>query len=156
MASAVRPRLVSHRGLSGTKNRATRNSAAGRTPDPSIQRQPVDTFQASLVGEAIHQLTIETTSMPVMMATWLSDTRRPRMAAGATSAIYNGESIEAVPTAKPPNRRAITNSVRFRGKAAPMAETANSRAASNKIFFRPKRSLKVLPARRRSCSHQHA
>ena len=111
-ASPLRPCLASQRGLSGTRNRAARKSTAGSAPEASIHRQPKATFQISFAGEAISQLTTETTTMPVMMATWFSETRRPRTPAGATSAMYSGESIEVVPTAKPASSRAATNPLR--------------------------------------------
>ena len=142
-ASCCRPCLVSQRGLSGTTSRQSRNSTAGSTSEPNIHRQPVLTFHDSPGADsATSQLTMATTSMPEMMAIWLSETNRPRRWAGATSAMYSGESIDAMPTPSPPTNRAITNSEKVRGRADPMADTANSTADSSRTLLRPKRSLK--------------
>jgi hypothetical protein len=44
---------------------------------------------------------------PTTMATWLTRTSRPRIRAGATSAMYMGEMMEARPTPIPPTIRKI-------------------------------------------------
>ena len=75
------------------------------------------------------------------MASWLSETRRPRIRAGATSAMYMGDCIEAIPTPTPPMIRATINSTKLRGTAEPMAETAKRTAENNNATFRPYRSL---------------
>ena len=43
--------------------------------------------------------------------------------------------------ARPPSRRASTNSVRLRASAVPIDEIVNSAAAASSNFFLPKRSL---------------
>ena len=79
--------------------------------------------------------------MPVTIANWFTLTSRPRMRGGEISAIYNGESVEASPMARPPTRRAITNCVRSRGSAAAIDEAVNNAAAASSTRFLPKRSL---------------
>ena len=59
---------------------------------------------------------------------------------GEISAIYIGESIEAMPMPVPPTIRATTRCHGARGMADPTEQSTNSTAASNITFFRPKRS----------------
>ena len=80
-AAAPRPRSVSQRGLSGTKNSATKKASEGTTAETNIQRQLAGPPKES------SQFTRYASRMPVTMAIWLSETRRPRIAAGDTSAM---------------------------------------------------------------------
>ena len=43
------------------------------------------------------------------IANWLTTTSRPRKRAGATSAMYIGETVEAKPTPMPPTNRQTLN-----------------------------------------------
>ena len=72
--------VTSHRGLSGTNSRQTRNSTQGTTITPSIHRQlstpPTSTSR---------WFETKASAYPEKMANWLSDTMRPRRCAGAIS-----------------------------------------------------------------------
>ena len=46
------------------------------------------------------------------MVNWFSETRRPRHSAGLTSAMYMGETLDAMPMAEPPAIRQTTNQVK--------------------------------------------
>lgn len=67
--------------------------------------------------------------MPVTIANCFSETSSPRLGAGEIYAMYKGDRVEAVPTANPPTKRALTNSTRVRGRAAATDENVNSAAA---------------------------
>ena len=75
--------------------------------------------------------------MPNTMASWFSDTRRPRIRAGAISAIYMGDVIEAAPTPTPPSMRKTTNQDRLGGIADPIAETRNMAAHADQHLLAP-------------------
>ena len=81
-------------------------------------------------------------SIPETMANWFSETMRPRMRKGVTSAMYIGEVIEAAPMPIPPIKRKTMNWASVRGRAVPRAETKKARPATIRTFLRPKRSLK--------------
>src|SRR5690554_1695986 len=100
---------------------------------------------------AIPQLTKYTTSIPKIMANWLSETKRPRILAGAISPMYTGLMAEASPTPIPPTTRYTLNTIKrailgspslknnVSGKADPRADKKNKKAASIKECLRPKR-----------------
>ena len=73
------------------------------------------------------------------------DTNRPRKCAGAISAIYIGDKLEAIPMAKPPTKRNTLKKVKECTAPVPTAVQINNPAAKIKIGLRPKRSLS-LPA----------
>ena len=73
--------------------------------ETNIRRQPVLLIQVSSPWAAIVQLTKYTSSIPSTMDSWLNETRRPRIWLGAISAMYSGESIEAMPTPTPHRMR---------------------------------------------------
>ena len=80
------------------------------------------------------------------MVSWLIDTSRPRIAAGATSAMYMGERLDAIPMATPPSIRQETKSVKLGAQALPNDVAANRTAHHTSNRRRPKRSLSA-PAR---------
>ena len=53
------------------------------------------------------------------MVSWLSDTSLPLTEAGATSAIYIGDSPEAMPIAMPPKKRITRNGVNVSNAPVP-------------------------------------
>ena len=79
--------------------------------------------------------------MPITILSWLNDTMRPRIAAGAISAMYIGAMISAAPTPKPPSMRAATKVRKLGAAADATAEIANSTAAILRTGRRPRRSL---------------
>ena len=81
------------------------------------------------------------------MVSWFSDTRRPRMRAGAISAMYIGDRLEASPMAVPPSIRQATKTVNVGARPLPIEVTMKTRAATVRSFFRPKRSLRAPAAR---------
>lgn len=78
-----------------------RNTKAGKAAAQNIHRQAISLFHTSL-SLTRSQLTTCAASMPTTIVNWLSETSRPRIEAGATSAIYIGESPDAMPMAMPP------------------------------------------------------
>ena len=78
-----------------------------------------------------------------MMASWYTAISPPRRFAGEISAMYSGESIEAMPMPVPPTNRATTRCHGAVGIADPMAQSVNSTADRSSTFLRPKRSLNV-------------
>ena len=128
-ASSARPFLASQRGLSGTKNMQQEEEQRRARPSaPNIQRQPVWPFQEARIsaavapggtGRAMSQLTTWAARMPMTMVSWLIETSRPRMAAGAISAMYMGERFEARPMATPPRMRQATKTVKLGASAVP-------------------------------------
>ncbi len=75
------------------------------------------------------------------MLSWLNETMRPRISAGAISAMYIGAMISAAPTPRPPTMRAMTRVMKFGASADAIADTANSTAAIFSTGRRPMRSL---------------
>ena len=59
------------------------------------------------------------------------------MGAGATSAIYSGETFEAMPMATPPVIRHATNQKNVGAQPVSVDETANTNAVTSSRFFRP-------------------
>ena len=78
--------------------------------------------------------------MPSTMVIWFSETIRPRICAGLTSAIYIGARAEATPMPTPPTKRAMLNSVKSLNRPVPMADTVNSTADVVSSGLRPQRS----------------
>src|SRR5258708_39869977 len=83
----------------------------------NIQRHPSWPFQDRRMVSAdapsgtvcaIDQLTICAARIPTTMASWFSETRRPRHWAGLISAIYIGDRLDAMPMATPPTIRQAT------------------------------------------------
>ena len=77
---------------------------------PNIHRQPTCPFHEARIcsgvaptatGSAISQLITWASRMPITIVSWLIDTSLPRIAAGATSAMYRGERFDARPIADP-------------------------------------------------------
>ena len=120
---SVLPTIASQRGLSGMKNDSARKMIAGNAPAQNIHRQPIWQFHVSMVlsmtGSAMSQLVICAAKIPSTMVSWLSDTRRPRIFVGATSAIYIGDNPEAMPMPMPPKKRATRN--RLKSLKTPVA-----------------------------------
>ena len=115
----------------------------------NIQRQPNCQFQdwriISVVApegtaSAISQLTICAARIPTTIVIWFIDTRRPRHGAGLTSAMYTGETLDAIPMATPPVIRHMTNAVNVEAHPVSTEETANSTAEVINSFLRPNRS----------------
>src|SRR5690242_21929328 len=88
-----------------------------------------------------------------MIANWLNETSLPRILAGAISAIYIGEIMEAMPTPMPPIMRyttkeytsSVPKKLNVSGLQAPMAEIKKATAAMSNPFFLPK-DLEMKPA----------
>ncbi len=80
------------------------------------------------------------------IANWLTTTRRPRKRAGANSAIYIGDTVEASPTPIPPTNRQTLKSIMPRASALPMADAMNRAADNSNALLRPKRSASQTPA----------
>ena len=91
------------------------------------------------------------------MANWFHDTKYPLFSAGATSAIYIGESMDASPTPIPPRIRYTMKFDRkekspfpmpakpISGQAEPIAEKKKRRAASFMVVRLPSLSAKIPP-----------
>ena len=78
--------------------------------------------------------------MPSTIVIWFSDTIRPRISAGLTSAIYIGAKADATPMPIPPTKRAILNKVKSLNRPVPMADTVNNTADVISRGLRPQRS----------------
>ena len=76
---------------------------------------------------------------------WLIDTNCPLIFAGATSAMYNGDKSDAIPTPNPPMRRYAKNISRLLASPDPIAEMAKSNDETMSRGFRPYLPLN-LPA----------
>src|SRR4030042_1729007 len=100
---------------------------------------------------AMSQFTIWADRMPMTIVSWLVTTSRPRICAGATSAIYIGDRLEARPMATPPRIRNETNQLKLDAQPVRTEDTANSRAATTSKRLRPNLSLippeRTAPAR---------
>ena len=153
-AFSLYPDEASQRGLSGRTKLKTKKRAAGTTMAQNIHRHPICPFHErriisavawSATGSAICQLTICALRIPSTTVNWLMDTKRPRKWAGAISAIYIGERLEAMPMANPPMRRNTLNSPNVSAAPVPTAVQMNSPAASINMGLRPNLSLS-LPA----------
>ena len=71
------------------------------------------------------------------MASWFNETNVPRYLAGASSAIYMGDRMEATPTAIPPNILEKRKKESEWDEALPIAERKNRKAANISTFLRP-------------------
>ncbi len=85
--------------------------------------------------------------MPIVIASWYADTKRPRCSAGASSAAYRGAATAATPTPKPTTSRPATRIVTFGANASTAAPAANSPAAASNAVRRPSLSAISPPAR---------
>ena len=92
---------------------------------------------ATAVSRASNMLTTCAERMPNTMVIWLSETMRPRMCAGLTSAMYMGANAEAMPMPTPPTKRAILNKVNWENQPVPTALTVKSTAEHMSNGFRP-------------------
>src|ERR1035437_929943 len=72
---------------------------------------------------------------------------RPRRRAGEISEIYNGHTIEAMPTPTPPIQRKKISEVDDQLSAQPIEQINKKNEAASNPFLRPNRSL-VVPASR--------
>ena len=133
--------IFKYTGDSGITKLITKNNAAGSVSAQNIQRQPHSTsharFSATVVSLASSMFTICAPRMPSTIVIWFSDTIRPRISAGLTSAIYIGARADATPMPTPPMNRAILNKVKSLNSPVPMADTVNSSADSISSGFRP-------------------
>ena len=75
--------------------------------------------------------------MPITMVIWFSDTNLPRMAEGDTSAMYIGESPEAMPMPIPPKKRATRKAPKALNPPVIRAETKKMTAETMSSFLRP-------------------
>src|SRR5690242_6529846 len=74
------------------------------------------------------------------MVSWLTETMRPLMLAGDISAMYMGDSIDAMPTPRPPMMRKNTNQNSWCERPTPIAEMPNRKADNISPGFLPYRS----------------
>ena len=75
------------------------------------------------------------------MVSWLMETSLPRICAGATSAMYMGERLDARPMATPPSIRHATKMEKFGASALPSEVSANKNADAINSRLRPNLSL---------------
>ena len=115
----------------------------------NIQRQPncpfhdwrmVSAVASAGTLSAISQLTICAARIPTTMVNWFMDTRRPRDGAGLTSAMYTGDTLDAMPMATPPAIRQTTNRVKVGAHPVSTEEIAKIAAEAISRILRPKRS----------------
>ena len=88
------------------------------------------------------QLTICAPNIPSTIVSWFIDTILPLVSEGETSAIYIGESPDAMPMATPPINRAIRNGVKLSTAPVIYAEIRNINAENTSYGLLPKRSAK--------------
>ena len=85
------------------------------------------------------------------MVIWFSDTSLPRMAVGDISAMYMGESADAMPMPMPPTKRAMLKRVKSSNHPVATADTVKNTAAMISSGLRPYLSASmpamVAPAR---------
>ena len=133
-----------------------KNRAEGMAVSANIQRQPVWPYQEFWMNSSVdpagrlrtrYQLMYCASRMPTTRVSWFMDTSLPRIWAGAISAMYMGDRLEARPMATPPRIRHVTKMKKVGATAFPREVTANSRAEAINNFFRPNRSLRA-PAKR--------
>ena len=149
-APAPPTRLRMREGLSGAVRFRSASAgspartAARRRTGPRAPRRTAN-IQRQLAGPspASSQLTMYASRMPVTMAIWLSETRRPRIAAGRLRRCTSGASTEATPMAMPPMKRATVNSARFARQRRAQGRDAKSSGGRIRMRRRPKRSLSV-------------
>src|SRR5688572_12103642 len=75
--------------------------------------------------------------IPATIFTWKEPASRPLNLAGAISEIYIGPTTEDAPTARPPIKRNVTNSIQTDVEAHPIADNRYNIAMNIKTFFRP-------------------
>ena len=107
-------------------------------------------MSASLIpsgtGRAISQFTTCAESRPMTIVSWLIDTSCPRMARGATSAMYIGERFDASPMATPPVRRHARNTGNEFAAPVPIDVMAKMIADTIRRRLRPNLSLSAPEA----------
>lgn len=81
--------------------------------------------------------------MPIVKASWYSDTIIPRNREGENSEMYKGETIDATPMPNPPTKRNITNVVNEPESMQPTADIRNKTADSINTTLRPYLSLSL-------------
>ena len=127
-----------------------KNSSDGIAVTPNIQRQPLWPYQEFWMNSSVapagrwrtsDQLMSCAARTPITMVSWLTETSLPRICAGAISAIYIGERLDARPMATPPSIRHATKMAKFGASALPNEVTANKNADSSNNFLRPNLSL---------------
>src|SRR5690606_28577024 len=109
-------------GLFGTINIRAKNRIAGISSAQNIQRQPVCPFHEFKmasgvlplgIASAIRKLATWAARIPITKVNWLMDTNRPLYFAGAISAIYIGDRVEARPIPNPPMTLSTINNVKL-------------------------------------------
>ena len=127
------PRKIRKRGDSGMNRTPSRNAAAGTASIQNIQRQAGAPSQKIAPAPpailAIMSLLRKALNSPSTIAICCSEASRPRICAGATSAMYIGASTLAAPMARPPTIREV-----MKKPADPAAPVANA-LARNKTAF---------------------
>ena len=120
----------------------------------NIQRHPYATFHAARAAStsaasgngslvASVQLTICAARIPITIVSWLTATSRPRRWAGAISAMYIGDRLDAMPMATPPAMRQVTKAVNEPAQPVSADDPANSRDDASSSALRPNRSLRA-------------
>ena len=71
------------------------------------------------------------------MLNWKNPTSRPRLSAGAISAMYMGPSTDDAPIPSPPMKRASRKEYQSQASAHPRAETRYSTAVICRLARRP-------------------
>src|ERR1039457_3899288 len=144
------PFFASQRGLSGTRNMPRKNSSGGAALSANIQRHPFWPYQEFWMNASVapagrlrtrYQLRYCAAKMPMTMVSWLMETSLPRICAGAISAIYIGERLDARPMATPPKMRHAMKMVKLLASALPREVTAKTSAATINNRLRPNLSL---------------
>ena len=75
--------------------------------------------------------------MPNTILNWKKPTSRPRIRAGAISAIYMGPSTDEAPMPRPPMKRATSSEGQPNANAHPSAETKYSTPVIRRLARRP-------------------
>ena len=102
---------ANQRGLSGIMKANIKNKAAGNASAQNIHRHACSIPSAgscevpSVNRFAIIQLASCADNIPNTIVSWFKDTSFPRISVGDTSAIYMGETLEAIPIPSPPTIR---------------------------------------------------
>ena len=140
------PFIANQRGLSGMNVAMMQNTAAGKAAAQNIHLQAICPFHEAAmsaelneegIGSAINQLVICAAKMPSTMVSWFKETNFPLMEVGATSAIYIGESPEAMPIPMPPKNLATRKTGKVLATPVAMAEKKKINADTINSFFRP-------------------
>lgn len=136
LASPTLPTITNHRGVSGMTAITPPCTTAGSAPSPTIHRHAV---AASPNSPSPHPTTYATTWPSVIKTTFIV-TNLPLHPAGATSAIYNGTTKLAAPTAIPTTARPTTITATELLHACTSAPSAKSASARSTTRLRPRRS----------------